>query len=108
MHALILAAAVTALQGAPGQPAPDCHAHPQITSSTTPPPVHAQTLGSLPDANEVRAVLRSVDGCSYQEVVGFNVSTHAPAPAGGLHVQGWSGTLMPDGARVIPATPTGR
>ena len=107
MHALILAAVVTIAPTPRGPTALDCGARQQIPTSAVQ-PLHAQRLGSLPDANEVRAVLRTVNGCSYQEVVGFNVSTHAPAPDGGLHLNGWKGTLIPDDARVSPATPASR
>ena len=107
MHALILAAVVTIAPTPTGPTTLDCLARQQIPASTVQ-PLRAQRLGSLPDANEVRAVLRTVNGCPYQEVVGFNVSTHAPAPAGGLHLNGWTGTLIPDDARATPATPAGR
>ena len=107
MHALILAAVVTIAPTPSGPTALDCLGRQQIPTSSAQ-PLRAQRLGSLPDANEIRAVLRTVNGCSYQEVVGFNVSTHAPAPAGGLHLNGWTGTLVPDGARATPTTHASR
>ena len=107
MHALILAAVVTMAPTPSGPTALDCVARQQIPTAGAQPP-RVQRLGSLPDANQVRAVLRTVNGCSYQEVVGFNVSTHAPAHVDGLHVPGLSGTLIPDDARVTPATPAKR
>ena len=106
MHALILVTTFTFLHGPPPVAAQDCLTRPQTTSSST--PVRAQRLAELPDANVVLAVMRSVGGCSYQQVVGFNVSTHAPAQASGIHVPGWRGTLIPDGAKLSPAMPAGR
>ena len=106
MHALILAAAITVVHVPQDLARPDCLPRPQVVSGAA--PLGAQRLGSLPDANEVRAVLRTVNGCSYQEVVAFNVLTHAPGPTDGRHVPGWSGTLIPDGAHLTPATPASR
>ncbi len=106
MYALILATTFTFLHGPPPMSAQDCLPRTQATSSST--PARAQRLADLPDANVVLTVVRSVGGCSYQQVVGFNVSTHAPAQAGGMQVPGWRGTLIPDGARLTPATPAGR
>ncbi len=102
MQVLILAATFTFLHGPPVLSQQDCLPRTQATSAIA--PVRAQRLADLPDANAVLAVVRSVGGCNYQQVVGFNVSSHAPAVARGIQVPGWRGTLIPDGAKLTPAT----
>ena len=52
-------------------------------------------LASLPDANEVRLVLRKVDGCDYQEITRFNVSTGGPALAHSVLVPAGRGAIEP-------------
>ena len=105
MHALILAATLSFFHAPPVVNGRDCLPRTQTTSTAA--PLRAQRLADLPDANAVLAVTRSVGGCSYQQVVGFNVSTHAPEQAGGMQVRGLRGTLIPDGANLAPAMLTG-
>ena len=106
MHALILAATLSFFHAPPVVNGQDCLSRTQTTSTAT--PLRAQRLADLPDANAVLAVTRSVGGCTYQQVVGFNVSTHTPGRAGGMQAPGLRGTLIPDGAKLAPATPTAR
>ena len=78
-------------------PAHPCWAPPQtLTASAA--PLRAQKLADLPDANQVLLVLSSVDGCAYQQVVRFKVSTPGSEPLP-------HGVLVPDGARVQQAAP---
>ena len=101
MLPLVLAAAVSSMAFSRSQIRP-CPAPAQIpTASTT----HARLskLGDLPDANQVLLVLRTVDGCAYQQVVRFKVSTSGGQPAADPR-----GVLVPDGPRLTPVAPAGR
>jgi hypothetical protein len=64
-----------------------------VQSPSPPPASGFRKLGELPDANEIRAVLRMVDGCPMVEVIHFHVST----PGG--YVPG--GVLVPDAQRQV-------
>jgi hypothetical protein len=97
MLPLILAAAVATT--APAPPPPDC-SPPQVKTAAPSPTQSVQKLADLPDALAIRAVLRSVGGCSYQDVMRFHVSTPGPYYP--------SGTLAPvEGGMVDRAVPTG-
>ncbi len=73
--------------------APACA--PRTTAAASPSaPARARKLGELPDANSVLAVLVTVDGCPYQVITRFKVSSPGPfyargvlAPAGGGGVE---------------------
>ena len=94
MIALVLAAAVAT---SPLKTDPSCASAPVQTTAPSG-QVHVQKLAELPDAPAIRAVLRDVDGCPYQDVIRFHASTGGPA---------WpSGTLVPAAGKIEPATPT--
>ena len=92
MIALVLAAALAG--SAPGS----C-VQPLMTTAGPAGPVRAQKLGELPDALAIRAVLRTVGACPYQDVIRFDVSKPGPSyPVG---------TLAPVGGGIEePVTPT--
>jgi len=102
MHALVLAASFMVFH----VPAPnhDCRL-PQTAPTTSKEAVQVRKLGDLPDASELLAVQRRIDGCDFQQVTRANVSGKAPAEPEGLHVPGLRGVLVPSGGRVEPATP---
>jgi hypothetical protein len=90
-------------------------AHPCSLPVTAPTGNHApqavQKLGDLPDANMVLAVVRRVDGCDYQQIVGVHVSgrdgLQKPcAMPGAITVKGLDGVLAPIGGGVEPVHPT--
>ena len=103
MLSFALAALVAPLSlGAPALP--DCPlAKPTSTASAE--PARLQKLADLPDANEVRLVLRKVGGCDYQEVTRFRVSIPASDRLRGPDGSPLGSVLVPDGARVMPAAP---
>ena len=94
MIALVLAAAVATspLQG----PSGDC-ASPSVKTAGPAKGLGLRKLGDLPDALEIRAVMRSVGGCQYQDVIRFHASTPGPTYP--------PGTLAPVGGGIEPATP---
>ena len=93
MIALVLAAAVAT---SPLKTTPAC-APGQVRTTAPSGQVHAQALAELPDAMAIRAVLRDVDGCPYQDVIRFHASAGGPALP--------SGTLVPAAGKIEPATP---
>jgi hypothetical protein len=97
MLPLVLAVAIAAYPQAP-PPGTACPLAPTAPTAFGG-EVQPRRLGDLPDANEVRLVLRTVNGCAYQEVTRFNVSS------GGGTVPPGGSALVPDGARVTPAAP---
>jgi hypothetical protein len=94
MLPLILAAAVA---GAPLKAPPDC-SPPQVKTLAPAEPPQTRKLGELPDAMQIRAVMRSIGGCQYQDVARFHVSTPGPYYP--------SGTLAPVDGGIEPVTPT--
>ncbi len=94
MLPLILAATVVTT---PPSPPPQC-APPQVRTLQPAVRPRVQKLGELPDALAIRAVMRSVGGCQYQDVMRFHVSTPGPFYP--------SGTLAPVGGGLEPAVPT--
>ena len=96
MLSLVLAAAVAT--AAPAPPQPDC-SPPQVKTLQPAVRPQVQQTTKLPDALEIRAVLRSVNGCQYQDVIRFSVSKPGPYYP--------SGTLAPvDRGMVDQAVPT--
>jgi hypothetical protein len=96
----LLAAAITSITVAPAPPPPDC-APPQVKTLQPAERPQVQQTTKLPDALEIRAVLRSVNGCQYQDVIRFSVTEPGPYFP--------SGTLAPVGGGAIDrAVPTGR
>ena len=99
MLSLVLAAAVSALNALP-PPEHHCPSPPQ-TPTASGAPLKARKLADLPDANQVLLVMRTIDGCAYQQVVRFRVSAPAIQRQGAA-----SDVLVPDGAQVLPASPS--
>ena len=95
MTPLILAVAVASVT--PGPPPATCSL-PKATPSHSQSPARARKLAVLPDANAIRAVLRTVDGCAYQDIIRLQVSRAGPVYP--------SGTLAPVQDRIAPV-PTG-
>jgi hypothetical protein len=98
MIPLILAATVVTVATPP--PSADCRLPRAAATAAPAPPMLSRKLGELPDANAIRAVIRRVDGCQYQDVIRYQVSRAGPTYP--------SGTLAPVQDRVAPVQPTGR
>ena len=96
MIALVLAAALAAKLP---QPAPAPCPHPVMRTDHAGPQAQAQKLADLPDAAEIRAVIRRIGGCDYMDVLRFNVSD--PSSPALPHV-----VRVPAGGAIEPAKPT--
>lgn len=98
MTPLILAVTMMSVQ--PAAPAPECRL-PRASPTAQPgAPPRSRRLADMPDANAIRAVLRTVDGCQYQDVIRYQVGKAGPTYP--------PGTLAPVQDRVTKAEPTAR
>ena len=98
MRILTLAVLAAATAATAAQAAAACKATPPQPAAAPSPLIafRAQRLDQLPDARSIRAVVRTVDGCQYLDVLRERVSTASPLDARG----GW--VLAPEHG-VVPA-----
>ncbi len=82
-----------------GQQAANCQLPRSAPTADGAAPTRTRKLGDLPDANAIRAVIRKVDGCQYQDVIRYQVSKAGPTYP--------SGTLAPVQDSLTRAQPTG-
>jgi hypothetical protein len=113
MPALALAVFAVALASPPTAAAPDQQPCPPPAAIVTKGPGFSgpQKLTQVPDANLMLAVLRRVDGCDYQQVVRFHVSSPGAQTtldlSGARTIKGLDGVLVPSGVAIEPLKPTG-
>ena len=87
-------------------PAPTCSLPQTALTAQHAPAQRVQKLGELPDADMDLAVIRRVDGCWVRQVMRFHVSDPvANGSEPGAHVQGYRGTLVPQGVVAPPVQP---
>jgi hypothetical protein len=76
-------------------PAHDCRSGEHLAKSPARSP-GIKKLGDLPDANEIRAVYRTVSGCPMADVTRFHVSTPGGTVPGGVLVPIGGGRIDTD------------
>ncbi len=102
----MLALVLAPLLAATSSPAHACSLPQTAQAAQHAPAPRAQKLGELPDADMDLAVIRRVDGCWVRQVMRFHVSDPVPSGAEpGAHVQGYRGTLVPQGPVAPPVQP---